>query len=109
MSGEPLSVSKHRTGVSSSYSGADETGKAEVPTRPGIVLLYAPNFDQLYPAYVFTSNVIVVGRDAANPICIPEQAVSRQHARFSAVQDAWILWDLGSRNGTIVNGAFIRE
>ncbi|MGH7280007.1 MAG: sigma 54-interacting transcriptional regulator [Polyangiaceae bacterium] len=102
-------MSKHRTGVSSSYSGADDSGKTEVQPRPGIVLLYAPNFDQLYPAYVFSSNVVVVGRDAANPICIPEQAVSRQHARFSSVQDAWILWDLGSRNGTIVNGAFIRE
>ena len=82
MGGGPLSVSKHRTGVSSSYSGADDSGSNEAPTRPGIVLLYAPNFDQLYPAYVFSANVVVVGRDAANPICIPEQAVSRQHARF---------------------------
>ncbi len=105
----PLSVSKHRTGVSSSYSGADESGASEVVPRPGIVLLYAPNFDQLYPAYVFTSDVVVVGRDAANPICVPEQAVSREHARFSSVGDSWMLWDLGSRNGTIVNGAFIHE
>ncbi len=110
MGAAPISVSKHRTGVSSSYSPADESdGAAQIPTRAGLVLLYAPNFEQLYPAYPFSSPVLVIGRDAANAICVPEQAVSRQHARFSSIEDAWILTDLGSRNGTIVNGEFIRE
>jgi len=110
MGSAPVTVSKHRTGVSSSYSAADDSdGATQTPTRAGLVLLYAPNFEQLYPAYPFVSPILVVGRDAANAICVPEQAVSRQHARFSSIQDAWILSDLGSRNGTIVNGEIIRE
>jgi transcriptional regulator with GAF, ATPase, and Fis domain len=83
--------------------------------RSGLVLLYAPNFEQLSPAYVFVSQELTIGRDASNLICVPEQAVSRQHARiFSRVdpattQEDWILQDLGSRNGTMVDGAFVGE
>ena len=40
---------------------------------------------------------------------MPEQAVSRQHARISYVHSRWIVTDLGSRNGTMVDGAFIGE
>ncbi|MCW5835349.1 MAG: sigma 54-interacting transcriptional regulator [Labilithrix sp.] len=83
--------------------------------RSGLVLLYAPNFEQLSPAYVFVSPELTIGRDASNLICVPEQAVSRQHARIYARVDpvtsreVWILQDLGSRNGTMVDGGYVGE
>ncbi|MBX3201025.1 MAG: sigma 54-interacting transcriptional regulator [Labilithrix sp.] len=83
--------------------------------RSGLVLLYAPNFEQLSPAYVFVSPELTIGRDASNLICVPEQAVSRQHARiYSRVdpvthREAWLLQDLGSRNGTMVDGGYVGE
>jgi len=107
-------ISKHRTGVSS-YAGSGNTessrpsGSPQSSSKPGLVLLYAPNFDQFHPAYVFLAPELIIGRDPANPVCVPEQAVSRQHARISYVGGHWVLSDLGSRNGTMVNGAFVHE
>jgi transcriptional regulator with GAF, ATPase, and Fis domain len=102
-------MSMYRTGVSSSY-GDDARDSMPAPKeRAGLVLLYASNFEQLSPAYVFVSPELTIGRDASNLICVPEQAVSRQHARIYAKDDRWFLQDLGSRNGTMVDGAYVTE
>ena len=106
-------MTKHRTGTSSSYGGAESepaagpNGSPEGTTKPGLVLLYAPNLEQFQAAYVFDAAALIIGRDASNPVCVPEQAVSRQHARISYRGTRWILTDLGSRNGTMVDGAFV--
>jgi sigma-54 dependent transcriptional regulator, acetoin dehydrogenase operon transcriptional activator AcoR len=108
-------MSRYHTGVSASY-GDDARDSMPTPKeRSGLVLLYAPNFEQLSPAYVFASQQLTIGRDASNLICVPEQAVSRQHARIFSQPDPatsrerWFLQDLGSRNGTMVDGAYISE
>ena len=108
-------MSKHRTGTSSSYGddsapgspGQAPSGSPDGATKPGLVLLYAPNFEQLQPAYVFNVPSLIIGRDAPSPVCVPEQAVSRQHARIAFDGRRWILSDLGSRNGTMVDGTFV--
>src|SRR5215813_13743718 len=108
-------MTKHRTGVSSSYTGADDRpremspGSPGAPSKPGLVLLYAPNFEQFQTAYVFAAPELIIGREPTNPVCVPEQAVSRQHARISFMAGRWLLTDLGSRNGTMVDGQFIAE
>jgi transcriptional regulator with GAF, ATPase, and Fis domain len=108
-------MSRYLTGVSSDY-GDDE--RRTLPTageRAGLVLLYAPNFEQLSPAYVFVSQELTIGREASCLICVPEQAVSRQHARIfsradpTLMRDRWFLQDLGSRNGTMIDGAYVSE
>jgi pSer/pThr/pTyr-binding forkhead associated (FHA) protein len=45
-----------------------------------------------------------IGREAHNAIVIDDPAVSREHAQISAVHNDHILEDLGSANGTYVNG-----
>ncbi len=106
----PVVVTKQHTGVSSPY--ADDSlpqGDARAIPRPGLVLLYAPNFEQLHPAYPFGPHDITIGRDPVHAVCIPEQAVSRMHARIRREGDAYVLTDLGSRNGTIVDGQHAHE
>ena len=104
-------MSRYRTGVSSSYNDGPEPRDSTPLTkeRAGLVLLYAPNFEQLSPAYVFVSTELTIGRDPSNLICVPEQAVSREHARLYARDTRWMLQDLGSRNGTMVDGSYITE
>lgn len=46
-----------------------------------------------------------VGRDPTNQIVINDSSVSREHAAIVAVGNDHILEDLGSANGTFVNGA----
>ena len=106
-------MTRYRTGASSSYG--EDARDATPRERPGLVLLYAPNFAQLSPAYVLVGQELVIGRETTAAICVPEQAVSRQHARLFVQTDAatgadhWFLQDLGSRNGTIVDGVHVSE
>ncbi len=108
---------KHRTGTSSSYGPPDDAaprdsllaGGPEASSKSGLVLLYAPHFEEFQPAYVFNAPELIIGRDAATPVCVPEQAVSRHHARIAYTNRRWVLTDLRSRNGTMVNGSFITE
>ncbi|WNG46419.1 FHA domain-containing protein [Archangium minus] len=46
----------------------------------------------------------VVGRANDNPICIPDTSVSRRHVLIRRVGGGWAASDLGSGNGTLLNG-----
>ena len=48
---------------------------------------------------------VTLGRESRNDITIPDINVSRTHAEISlSPQGAWVITDLGSTNGTYVNG-----
>jgi pSer/pThr/pTyr-binding forkhead associated (FHA) protein len=51
-----------------------------------------------------SSNEVVLGRDIVNDIIIQDAEISRKHARFVRVGGGYQLEDLGSTNGTYVNG-----
>jgi tetratricopeptide (TPR) repeat protein len=51
----------------------------------------------------------VVGRSADNPICIADSSVSRKHIMLRRVGSGWTVSDLGSGNGTLVNGEPITD
>jgi len=48
---------------------------------------------------------LVIGRHPGCDVVLPGQAVSRRHARLRFRDGTWILEDLESTNGTVVNGA----
>jgi pSer/pThr/pTyr-binding forkhead associated (FHA) protein len=50
----------------------------------------------------------MIGRQADNAIVISDPQVSRHHATISRQLDAYVVQDLGSANGTYVNGQRIR-
>lgn len=52
---------------------------------------------------------IVIGRDPDADICISSPVVSRRHARLIRLGEQYLLEDLGSSNGTFVNGHRITE
>jgi pSer/pThr/pTyr-binding forkhead associated (FHA) protein len=47
---------------------------------------------------------IRLGRDKANDIVLDDKLVSRCHALIQKIKDEYFLEDLGSTNGTLVNG-----
>lgn len=51
----------------------------------------------------------LLGRDAGNDIPLPDEAASARHAKLEAEDGAWWVEDLGSTNGTLVNGARIER
>jgi pSer/pThr/pTyr-binding forkhead associated (FHA) protein len=54
--------------------------------------------------HTFTAD-FTVGRDGS--LAIDDDFASGQHARFQTVRGLWYIEDLGSRNGTLVNGRHV--
>ena len=50
------------------------------------------------------SDSFVLGRSSRADVTIPDRSLSRQHALLSLQNGQWFVKDLGSRNGTLLNG-----
>lgn len=59
---------------------------------------------QVNEAYELTGDVSNLGRDITNDIVINDREVSRHHLRLTRGADGYTIEDLGSTNGTFVNG-----
>ena len=69
------------------------------------VMRSGPAAGKVYP---LEAPDISIGRDGINTIVINDAEVSRRHARMELRGAAYVIQDLGSTNGTFVNGARIR-
>lgn len=52
----------------------------------------------------FSCSEIIMGRDSTCDFPLNDQTVSSYHARLSYHQNQWWLEDMGSTNGTLLNG-----
>ncbi|HSR33952.1 MAG TPA: FHA domain-containing protein [Anaerolineae bacterium] len=52
---------------------------------------------------------IIIGRDERCDLVVPDRQVSRHHAHIRIEGNGYILKDLGSKNGTFVNGRELKE
>ena len=77
---------------------------------PAIPLLrVVAGHDTLQFALLDRRRAIEVGRDAGCALLLTDASVSRRHARLAFVDGELRVEDLGSRNGTRVNGKDVRE
>jgi pSer/pThr/pTyr-binding forkhead associated (FHA) protein len=52
----------------------------------------------------FTVSEVTIGRDPACQLVLDERTISARHARLSYHHNQWWVEDLGSRNGSFLNG-----
>ncbi len=78
-------------------NGEDHATPAEGP--------YVAFDDDTADDFVIDGDEVSIGRTAENGLRLSDPEVSRQHARFLRNGDTVALEDLGSSNGTFVNGA----
>ena len=55
------------------------------------------------------NSVMVIGRRECCDLCIPLMVVSKRHCQVSIEQDNLNIRDIGSSNGTFINGRRIEE
>jgi serine phosphatase RsbU (regulator of sigma subunit) len=59
--------------------------------------------------YPFEGDSVTVGRSSASDLVLADKFLSRQHARLFLRDGAVMVEDLGSRNGTLLNGTPIQQ
>ena len=69
-----------------------------------VVPAHGDPFDRL-----LEGDSLVIGRSSESDLMIADRFLSRQHARLYREGDDWLAEDLGSRNGTLLNGKPIEE
>jgi hypothetical protein len=70
---------------------------------PAKLTLYPPRRASRF-AVVRDGETLVIGRDAECGLVLEDPRVSKQHARLRWTGSGWVVEDLGSKNGTRVNG-----
>jgi diguanylate cyclase (GGDEF)-like protein len=79
----------------------EDTGK-----RPCLIRLTGAQIGEV----VLVENELVIGRDTDSGLSLPhDRGVSREHAKLVVVGDGALLVDLGSTNGTFVDGVRVKE
>ena len=72
------------------------------------LFIQQPEGDQLLTE-LDNTQAYLIGRKEDCSICIPAESISGHHAQLSPSEQGWVLQDLGSSNGTSVNGQAIGQ
>ena len=101
-------ASGERRSAVSSEDEAPEIDKSVMPTEPGywLVMRRGPLPNQIYR---LERTIVNIGRDLANDIAIRDGQISRYHLRLTLHGQDYHLEDLGSTNGTRINGRQIAQ
>ncbi len=76
------------------------------PKRPCLIMIAGPLLGEIFPI----EGDLLIGRDPEAQLRLAEdESMSRKHAKVKAVADGALITDLGSANGTYVDGARINE
>lgn len=77
--------------------------------RTGAELLVLDARGEPSERIAITREPVVIGRMSSNDVVLADTNVSRRHAELRRDPEGWFLIDLGSTNGTLVNGKLARE
>ncbi len=85
------------------WSRTPNGGSASQP-RPGVVVVFSGGKPALL-ATPIAATPLILGRDASCDLALDDHRASRRHGSVSLQGARWSVRDLGSRNGTFVDGA----
>ena len=91
------------TAVKPRKPGSAEKNREHVPC---LVVLEGNYIGEVYQ---FQKNSVTIGRADDADVILAEEGVSRKHARADRHEKTYTLSDLGSTNGTYVNGELIQQ
>jgi len=68
---------------------------------PCLIMVEGDYIGELYPV---SKSLVFIGRGEDADISISDSSISRRHAKIEKVGEDYVLVDLGSTNGTLING-----
>lgn len=108
--GENVTLEYERAEAGAEMAKADNQvvpAKLEVTTtetHPSLVVIKGSKAGETLP---LIGQMIRIGRDASNDIVLPDAEISRFHLELRWKESSYELVDLGSTNGTQLNGALV--
>lgn len=79
---------------------------AQRPSYPSLTIIKGP---QTGSTFTLDSNEVTIGRDPSSSVFLNDMTVSRHHALLSVSAQGASIEDLGSLNGTWVDGAIVNN
>ena len=107
--GSPAS-DDHHTSVAKPHANPADQGSAISPParRPSVNLAHRPWLEIDHDRYPLIGSLTVIGRDALADVILDDPGISRRHSEIRVTNDGphlvTSIRDLGSTNGTFVNG-----
>jgi hypothetical protein len=98
-------LSKGRFEVAASFV----EGEAELPPGSTATLILVDEGAGAPRSYPLDKAVVSLGRLGDNDVVVDDAGASRQHARIRNADGEYVISDLGSTNGTLVNDETVRE
>lgn len=86
-----------------------EPARARTAAAPGASAVLVVREPDRPERSVPLTGAVLVGRGDDVDVTLEDGFASHRHARFTPADGAWTVEDLGSRNGTAVNGRTIAE
>lgn len=87
------------------HGNAAEVAKRHVGERFRIKVVQGPDYGSVF---VITGRAATIGRSESADVSIADLKSSRLHAEISESASGWVIKDLGSANGIMVNGKALR-
>lgn len=84
----------------------DNPGPAN-PASSGRTFMFAITTDKGPKLLAFQTTNLLIGRLPDNHLALNHSSVSRRHARISITRAGMVIEDMGSQNGTTINGGMI--
>jgi pSer/pThr/pTyr-binding forkhead associated (FHA) protein len=99
-------IEDRQVAIPRDYGAAKDGSDGEPASQPFLVLTHGPDPGHVYK---LEGEKVSIGRDLTNSVVILYPEVSRFHVSLHWAEDTYIIEDLESTNGTMVNGEFVIE
>jgi hypothetical protein len=91
------------SGVASTLASPKSTQQSVAPATPTAAALIASGHHFSVDRFPLSKAIINIGRETGNDLAINHESVSRRHAQIKQEQGRYVVYDLGSTNGTFVS------